>query len=103
MVRLPCREWTEANRGAGKGEPDGPLKAAITIARCMQLAKRALDQQGVARWSDIWYLDDGQIALPTTDVGAFLAEAMRQGNFSMRPSTFDQYHSKLCSRSLQDE
>eukprot|EP00972_Heterocapsa_arctica_P065987 9736280-Heterocapsa_arctica.AAC.1 len=29
LVKLPCGEHVTVNRGAGQGEPDGPLKTAV--------------------------------------------------------------------------
>ncbi len=37
-VQLPSGDRVSANRGAGQGEPDGPLKAAVTIGWCVVLS-----------------------------------------------------------------
>ena len=38
-ARLPCGDAVPVDRGAGQGEPDGPLKAAMSIGRAAALAK----------------------------------------------------------------
>ena len=35
-VRLPCGEWHEVDRGAGQGEADGPLKAAMALGMVVE-------------------------------------------------------------------
>ena len=62
QVRLPCGEWVESTRGTGQGEPEGPLKAAVTIGNLVQQAKADLLAAGVRDIGDWWwYVDDGQI------------------------------------------
>ena len=63
-VRLPSSEWVASNRGTGQGEPEGPTKAAATIAEAVDKARAELGKQAVARggapeggvWA--WYIDD---------------------------------------------
>ena len=63
-VKLPSGEWVQATRGAGQGEPDGPLKAATVIAHCVQKAKQDLEKDGGNhKWSKAWYIDDGQLVM----------------------------------------
>ena len=60
-VRLPCGEWVTSDRGAGQGEPEGPLKAALTVGRAVQLARQDVEARLVTlvlRW---WFIDDGQL------------------------------------------
>ena len=60
-ARLPCGEAAVVDRGAGQGEPDGPIKAATTIGHRTRLAKSDLTAAGIGSWVDGWFLDDGQI------------------------------------------
>ena len=69
---LPSGESAMVNRGAGQGEPDGPLKAAICIGHRVREAKRDLAAAGCAPFVDLWYLDDGQIICRTRDVESIL-------------------------------
>lgn len=43
-VQLPSGERLLANRGAGQGEQDGPLKAAITIGCCVECTRCELEK-----------------------------------------------------------
>jgi hypothetical protein len=72
LIQLPCGDRVGANRGAGQGESDGPLKAAVTIGWCAAQARMELAAGGITAWSDIWYLDDGQIVCRPEDVERIL-------------------------------
>jgi hypothetical protein len=63
-VRLPCGEWVTSDRGTGQGEPEGPLKAAVTIGHAAEHAKADLEKPG-AWW---WFVDDGQMFVYPTRV-----------------------------------
>ena len=58
---LPCGERRPVNRGAGQGEPDGPLKTSVTIGRAMQDGKSQMTPETRDGMVDVWYMDDGQI------------------------------------------
>ena len=72
-VRLPCGDWVTSDRGAGQGEPDGPLKAALTIGQAVRRARADLESAGVlcpgASW---WHIDDGQLVVHPTKVDSVL-------------------------------
>ena len=46
-VRLPRGCWVTSDRGAGQGEPEGPLKAALTIGQAVRRARADLGSAGV--------------------------------------------------------
>ena len=54
QVRLPCEAWFESNRGTGQGEPEGPLKAAVTIGHAAKQARADLVQQGYDELGPRW-------------------------------------------------
>jgi hypothetical protein len=58
---LPSGERTKINRGAGQGEPDGPLKASVTIGHAMQDCKSAWRSDMRDATVDVWLMDDGQL------------------------------------------
>ena len=60
-ARLPCGDTVAVDRGAGQGEPDGPLKASTTIGVCARGAKADTAAANLGEWVDGWFLDDGQI------------------------------------------
>ena len=72
-VRLPCGDWVTSDRGAGQGEPEGPLKAALTIGQAVGRARADLELAGMlcpgAWW---WYIDDGQLVMHPTKVDCVL-------------------------------
>ncbi len=60
QVRLPCGAWVERDRGTGQGEPEGPLKAAITNGRAGACRPRPARMRRAwrvvvahRRWADI--------------------------------------------------
>jgi hypothetical protein len=59
-ISLPSGEQVEVNRGAGQGEPDGPLKAALTLGRAVRGAREDLHSHNIPT-SHAWFIDDGQI------------------------------------------
>ena len=68
-IRLPCGETIAVNRGAGQGEPDGPLKAAICIGRVVQKARVIIPE---CSFVDVWFIDDGQVWCRPCDVDKVL-------------------------------
>eukprot|EP00972_Heterocapsa_arctica_P103759 15291973-Heterocapsa_arctica.AAC.1 len=46
-VRLPCGEDIMVNRGAGQGEPDGPLNTAAVLGNAVQRAHQDTRTAGV--------------------------------------------------------
>ena len=60
-ITLPCREQIESDRGAGQGEPDGPLKASLPLGRAMREARSDLQERCRMRFAQGWYMDDGQV------------------------------------------
>jgi hypothetical protein len=59
-ISLPCGEQVTVDRGAGQGEPDGPLKAALTLGRAVRNARTDLRQQQIPT-AHAWFIDDGQL------------------------------------------
>ena len=60
-MTLPCGESVRTNRGAGQGEPEGPLKAALTIGDADATTKEDMVSAGVRGMIDKWFIDDGQL------------------------------------------
>ena len=58
-VTLPCGERKKINRGAGQCEPDGPLKASLTLGRAIEQSRGDLGAD--CKFADGWYIDDGQL------------------------------------------
>ena len=54
---LPSGDKVVIDRGAGQGEPDGPLKASLTLGRAVQQARGDLGPD--CKFADGWYIDDG--------------------------------------------
>lgn len=71
-IRLPDRSWTEADRGAEQGDPLGPVYCALTLRGVAERARQAVEESGRWVW-DAWYMYDGQVCLPTSAVGVYLA------------------------------
>ena len=72
-VRLPCEDWVTSDRGAGQGEPEGPLKAALTIGQAVRRARADLELAGIlCPGSWWWYIDDGQLVMHPTKVDCVL-------------------------------
>ena len=71
-IQLPSGDRMLANRGAGQGETDGPLKAAVCIGWCVKKAKAELTAEGITQWADVWYLDDGQLVCKPADLERIL-------------------------------
>ena len=59
---LPCGERRPVDRGAGQGEPDGSLKASVTIGHAMRDSKSQMTQDTREGMVDVWFMDDGQIS-----------------------------------------
>ena len=51
-VRLPSGELVSSNRGAGQGEPEGPLKASETIGDAVAKIKKDMQAIGVPQMVD---------------------------------------------------
>eukprot|EP00973_Karenia_brevis_P076786 10665207-Karenia_brevis.AAC.1 len=71
-VQFPCGDRFITNRGAGQGEPDGPLKASVVISKCVREARQDLERSGSVQWVDSWFLDDGQIVCRPADFSNIL-------------------------------
>eukprot|EP00972_Heterocapsa_arctica_P090445 13341911-Heterocapsa_arctica.AAC.1 len=51
-VKLPCGENIMVNRGAGQGEPDGPLKTAVVLGNDVNQAHEDTRIKDIGRWAD---------------------------------------------------
>ena len=71
-MTLPCGEKVHTNRGAGQGELEGPLKAALTIGDAVAKTKEDMLSEGVRGMVDKWFIDDGQLFLHPMTVDPFL-------------------------------
>eukprot|EP00972_Heterocapsa_arctica_P020742 3057593-Heterocapsa_arctica.AAC.1 len=49
------------NRGAGQGEPDGPLKTAVVLGNDNNQTHEDTRINDTGKWADAWFIDDGQI------------------------------------------
>ena len=81
-VWLPGGGCVASDRGAEQGDPLGPAYCGLVLAGCAQEAREAVERIG--GWAvDWWYMDDGQIILPTsfatTYLEAFDAALLRVG------------------------
>ena len=59
-VTLPCGDRLDVDRGAGQGEPDGPLKASLTLGKSARAAHLSLRAEDVPS-AHCWFIDDGQL------------------------------------------
>ena len=60
-VSLPCKQRIASDRGAGQGEPDGPLKASLPLGREARNAQSDLQEHSGIQFAHAWFMDDGQI------------------------------------------
>ena len=67
---LPSGEVITADRGAGQGEPDGPLKAALALGLVMRRVGARLG--GAFAFGDMWFIDDGQFFVHPKYVSSLL-------------------------------
>eukprot|EP00972_Heterocapsa_arctica_P049310 7257862-Heterocapsa_arctica.AAC.1 len=51
-VKLPCGENILVNRGAGQGEPDGPLKTAVVLGNDINQAHEDTRINNTGKWAD---------------------------------------------------
>jgi len=58
-VKLPSGDRVAVDRGAGQGEPDGPLKASLTLGRAVE--RSGSDLEPDCKFADGWYIDDGKL------------------------------------------
>ena len=58
---LPSSERVTLNRGAGQGEPDGPVKAAATIGQAAKRSRSDMRPEVASGTVDVWFIDDGQL------------------------------------------
>eukprot|EP00973_Karenia_brevis_P006339 862508-Karenia_brevis.AAC.1 len=58
-AKLPSGATVTIDRGAGQGEPDGPLKASLTLGRAVEQSRR--DMGNDCSFADGWFIDDGQL------------------------------------------
>ena len=70
-VQLPGGAWVECDRGAEQGDPLGPAYCGLTLLRCAEAARMAVEAAGGWVW-DAWYMDDGQIVLPPAFAATYL-------------------------------
>jgi hypothetical protein len=75
---LPSGERTQINRGAGQGEPDGPLKASVTIGHAMQDCKSVWRPDVRDATVDVWLMDDGQLFTHPSHVDSVLQSLDRR-------------------------
>ena len=61
QATLPSGGQTPIDRGAGQGEPDGPLKTSVTLGRAVEREKNRDQSPLASECVDMWFLDDGQI------------------------------------------
>ena len=66
---LPGGGMVTSDRGAGQGEPDGPLKTALVIGL---ICKRLRQQLGETAVADTWFMDDGQLYLKPHALSALI-------------------------------
>ena len=59
VAHLPSGEKVVIDRGAGQGEPDGPLKASLTLGRALDQSRGDLEPD--CKFADGWFIDDGQL------------------------------------------
>ena len=71
-VQLPCGKWMRCDRGAEQGDPLGPAYCALTLIRCAQAGRAAVEAVGGWVW-DAWYMDDGQVVLPPQHAAAYVS------------------------------
>jgi hypothetical protein len=60
---LPSGARSKVNRGAGQGEPDGPLKASVALGHAMRDCKSAWQPEVRDGIVDMWLMDDGQLLM----------------------------------------
>eukprot|EP00972_Heterocapsa_arctica_P013369 1966497-Heterocapsa_arctica.AAC.1 len=70
--KLPCGENIMVNRGAGQGEPDGPLKTAVVLGNDINQAHEDTRNNDTGKWADAWFIDDGQIFCKPEQVDGIL-------------------------------
>ena len=70
-IQLPSGDWVECDRGAEQGDPLGPVYCALTLLRCADAGRRAVEARGGWVW-DAWYMDDGQVVLPPEFAATYL-------------------------------
>ncbi len=71
-ARLQCGDTVEVDRGAGQGEPDGPLKTAVTLGSATKKAKAMPNSALASENVDFWFLDDGRFVTRPQRVDAAL-------------------------------
>ena len=62
-AHLPSGEKLAVDRGAEQGDPLGSLYCGLVVAMVMEHTRKRLDEEcpGLAKFSDAWYMDDGQL------------------------------------------
>ena len=69
---LACGDRVKVGRGAGQGEPDGPLKASVTLGFATRKAKDMPNSPLASESVDAWFLDDGRIVTRPLKVDGIL-------------------------------
>ena len=62
------------NRGAGQGEPEGPLKTAVVLGEIDESMRLDMSADGRRGGASLWYVDDGQIFSHPMAVDGILRE-----------------------------
>ena len=70
-IQLPNGEWYTCDRGAEQGDPLGPVFCALVLKQVAERARIAVEEAGGWVW-DLWYMDDGQVALRPHDAALYL-------------------------------
>eukprot|EP00972_Heterocapsa_arctica_P115839 16449947-Heterocapsa_arctica.AAC.1 len=59
MGKMAPGRTGSVNRGAGQGEPDGPLKTAVVLGNDINQTHEDTRVNNTGKWADAWFIDDG--------------------------------------------
>ena len=71
-ICLPTGTWIECDRGAEQGDPLGPVYCCLVLLHVAEATAASVLDSG--SWcTDLWFMDDGQVALEPLHAKAYLA------------------------------
>ena len=79
---VPTGQKLHVDRGAEQGDPLGPMYCGLVLAKIRRdVAERMANEAPHVKFSDLWYMDDGQVFIAPEGVETylrFLDEALKR-------------------------